>query len=204
MVKEEKTGAKAVIIVLIAVFILIIAGAVYIQKVKLSKVLFEYNGFQVKREVDKSGNLYSIQLYLNENSEPSTISVRNDPRNLEDIPVEYGLREKVLKSEAFVTMEPNASGLTVVAAIEISKIIGNEFLYAVPTKGALLWDVGTGAPVKDCKDADDDTAIIKLVKGNQTAVYSENECVIVEGKTQSEIIESADRLILTLLGIMKE
>jgi len=107
-----------------------------------------------------------------------------------------------LKDELFITMDPDATGLTVLAGTEISKIIGSPFLYNVPTRGALLRDVGNGAPVKTCSDVNETTSIVKLETGSENKVYSEKGCVIVQGTNESELIRSADRLSLTVLGVM--
>lgn len=204
MKTDDHKNATRIIILLAVFLVVIVASAYMVQKYKVSKVLFTYNGFKIRREMDNGGNLYSIDFYLNDNDSPSKISVRNNPNDLENIPIESNLKPKLLKKEAFITMEPRATGLTVVGAVEISKVLGNQYLYGVPTKGALVRDDGTNQTVKTCADADSDTAIVYLLKANTTSIYSEGECVIVEGSSESDIIRASDRLVLTMLGVMKE
>lgn len=202
---EEHKSALKIGILLLVLFALIISVAYYVQKTKISNILTEYNGFKIKHERDNAGNIYEISLYLNDNDETSTIFVRTHPKDLESIPIESDLKPKILKKEAFITLDPAYTGLAVAGAVEISKVIGNQYLYGIPTKGALTKEVpNNDAPIKTCADADADTAIIRLLKDDKTKIYSIGECVVVEGETEADIIRASDRLVLTMLGIMKE
>lgn len=102
-------------------------------------------------------------------------------------------------------MDQNSSVISVIAATEISKILGNYYFFNVPTEGALIKPVeGKQVLVKTCEDVNSTTSIIYLKIGDKKQIYSKNDCIIIEGKTEYELIESADRFILTLIGIMKE
>ncbi|MBT4576959.1 hypothetical protein HOB91_01350, partial [Candidatus Woesearchaeota archaeon] len=58
--------------------------------------------------------------------------------------------------------------------------------------------------VRTCEDSDDTTLVIWQRLGDETAVFEENGCLIVQGKSpdEMEIIRAADRLYLTMIGIM--
>ena len=200
---EDNKSASGIIIFFL---ILLVVFAVFIfwgERNKIDEIVFSYNGFDVQRVDSGAIPLYKIKLFINKGQEPYTISVRYDPRGLENISIEANLKNKILKNELFVTMDPNATGLTVIAGTEISKIIGSPFLFNVPTHGALLRSAGNNAPVRTCSDVNTTMAVIKLQKGSENKIFSEGDCVVVEGTDEANLIKSADRLSLTILGVMK-
>ncbi len=176
------------------------------QGYRFNSIYFTYHGFDV-RKVQDNGVSYKIEFTLPNNPQPYIISVRNDPRELESIPVEENLKEKVIKKELFITMEPEpvSTGVTIIASLELARITGAQELFNLPTTGALFRPVeGKNVTLKTCADTSQQTAIVYLKPGNATQIYSENDCVIIEGTDEYELIKGADRLALTLLGIMKE
>lgn len=199
---NENKSATGVIIFFIILLVAFTAFIFFRERSKIDAIAFDYNGFDVQR-VDSGVPMYKIKIFVNQGQEPYFITMRNDPRTLEDISIEGNLKAKILKKELFVAMEPNATGLSVIAGTEISKIIGSPFLFNVPTHGALLRDAGNNAPVRTCNDVNETTSIIQLQIGDKNKVYSEGECVIVEATDEANLTKSADRLSLTLLGVMK-
>ena len=49
---------------------------------------------------------------------------------------------------------------------------------------------------------DNKKTTIKLQLGEENKIFKEGSCVVVEGKTEEDLIRGADRLFLRLLGIM--
>ena len=196
---------KWVVVILLLIFIMGSFGLYIYQKNRYKDVYFDYNGFTVHNKVDESGNsLYQIKIYVKDDKQPYLISTRYSPLDLEDISVSYS-RNDVLKKEIFITMDSKASAISVLAATEISKITGNYFIYGVPTHGALTEPVeGKKVEVKTCNDVTEDQAIILLKQGENSKIYSENGCVILEGKSEYDLIKVANKLILNLLGVMDE
>lgn len=192
--------------IIIFFLIMLIAFTTFIfirERSKIEAVAFDYNGFDVQRVDSGALPLYRIQIFINQGQEAFFITMRHDPRTIEDITIERNLKDKILKKELFVTMEPNATGLSVIAGTEISKIIGSPFLFNVPTHGALLRDAGNNAPVRTCADVNETTSIIKLQIGNDNRIFSEGDCVVVEANSEANLTRAADRLALTVLGVMK-
>ena len=199
-------GSKSATGIIIFFIILLIAFTAFIfirESSKIEAIVFDYNGFDIQKVDNGAVPMYRIKIFINQGQEPFFITMRHDPRNIEEITIEDNLKEKILKKELFVTMEPNATGLSVIAGTEISKIIGSPFLFNVPTHGALLRDAGNNAPVRTCADVNETTSIIKLQVGNENKIYSEGDCLIVEANDEVNLTKAADRLALTLLGVMK-
>ena len=135
-----------------------------------------------------------------------TISLRNDPLSLEDISVEGIINTRIYgDEEIYVTINPNAnlSSKTTIAALEIDKIIDNEYLYAIPVRSAMTQENEQGYPIKSCYDGTDTSTVIWLTLGSETKVYTDEYCIIIVGTNEDEIIRAADRMLYQLLGIME-
>ncbi len=135
-----------------------------------------------------------------------TLVLRNDPLSLEDIPVEGSINTRIYgDEEIYVTLNPNAdlSSKATIAALEIDKIIDNEYLYNIPVHSAMTLENEQGYPVKSCYDGTDTTTIIWLTLGTETKVYTEEYCIIIVGTDEDELIRAADRMVYQLLGIMQ-
>ncbi len=200
----EETKSATGVIVFFLVLLVAFSGFIFFrERAIVGAVVFDYKGFDVEKIESGLVSMYKIKIFINEGRDPYYITMRHDPRTLEDIKLEGNLKEKILKKELFITMEPNATGLSVIAGTELSKIIGSPYLFNIPTHGALLRDAGNNAPVRTCKDVNETTAIIKFQIGKGNRIFSEDECVIVEAVDELNLTKAADRLSLSVLGVMK-
>lgn len=205
----EKT-INIIVVVLIIILIAGIGTLVVYQKHRYKDVYFKYNGYDVQKVV-KNGIYYELTMGFakenspNENVIPVRISSRNDPRTLENISVQGDIKNPIYKKGLYVVFEKNATGPSVIAGMEISKITGNPSLYNINTTGAMIESIeGKSVPVKTCKDVSASTGVIWLRAGKETKIFNEKDCIIIEGTNEYELIRGADRYILTLLGIMKQ
>ncbi len=200
---EEKSNT--IIIILLLLFIIGTFSVYLYQKNRYKQVYFDYNGFAVHKTTDKAGNnIYQTEIFLGDNPQPYLITTRYSPKDIEDIDVYNNLKEDLIKKEIYITMDSNSSAVSVLAATEISKITGNMLLYNIPTHGALISPVeGKNNTIKTCEDVTQDQAIILLKQTDQSKIYSQDGCIIIEGKDEFDLIKVANRLILTLLGIME-
>ena len=134
-----------------------------------------------------------------------TIALRNDPASLEYIPVYGTLNTRIFNDEDdYITINPyaNLTAKTTIAALEIDKIIDNSRLYGVPVHSAMT-EPYEDYPVKTCRDGTDTSTIIYLSLGSETTVYTENNCIIIVGTDEDELIRAADRFVYTILGVMQ-
>ena len=167
---------------------------------------FEYNG--INFAPNDVGVGYKMMFYINNAQYPVIMTVRNDPRDLEKIPINIEQIKGMIegKSQIYITQNPddNLTGRTTVAAIEIDYFIDNDYLYNVPVNSSLMKSIEGNEKqvIKTCEDSDDETTVIWLRIGDKTAVFEENGCLVVQGTDEMEIIAAADRLYLTMVGIM--
>ena len=193
-----------IVIILIIVLVVGVISLIFYQKFRYKEVYFNYNGFDVHKMNTKNGVFYYIQMFLENNAQPLVISTKYDPRTLENISVEGNIKKPIIKNELYVSFDEKTTGVSVIAGMEISKITGNSLLYNIPTHGAMISDFeGKNVTVKNCNDVDNKTGVIWLKLSNETKIYNQNDCIIVEGINEYELIRGADRFILTLLDIMK-
>ncbi len=191
--------AKKHIIIVIIVLVLGL-GAFYLYNSFNDKSVFKYNGYYIYQTAP---TVYNIEFFLKNDANPHYISIRYDPRKLDYIPVEQGLKQRVLREEVYITLSPNLTSESVVGVAEIAKVIGNQFLFNIPVKTALTYRKEE-IPVKTCEDARVKSSVVLLQLAEKTRVYQHNECIIVEGPTEEEIVKASTKFILNILGITKK
>jgi len=209
--KKKPLSSNAKFIIFCAVLILLFLGLVIIpsqiRRAKLEK--YKYNNFEfIKR---KDGFWYTM---VQKGVQPYWIPFYYHPSELEDIPVEPGLRDKFFKirdnnGSIFITIDPDAGNNTIViAGVEISRITGSRYdLLNVPTHSAFIkppkkGGAETGTPIVTCKYASNKTMVIWLTLSDKNVAYSYDYCVILEAKTYKDMVRVADRTMYHLLGIM--
>ncbi len=193
---------KWILVILLMVFILGSLGIFFYQKNRYKEVYFEYNGFVVHKGKDRAGNtVYQTKIFLGDSAQPYLITTRYSPKELEEIKTIYYKPDLLNKKEIYITMDPSATAISVLAATEISKITSNLILYSIPTHGAFT-SPSKDWPVKTCSNVNENQAIVFLKQSDQSRIYSENGCIIVEGKDEYDLIRVANKLVFTLLGVM--
>ncbi len=200
MKKSERQ--LAIILIIMGILLLSLFFGIIYYKKAYEKAFFTYNGFNFK--MIKNG--YQVSIYINEQKTPNTIILRSDPRDIEDIPVDPLAYLLPKKEQIFTTINPydNLTGVTTIAVLELDKIIDNPFLYRIPLNASFTLPYGNGEiEVKTCDDADEKTAVIWFRLEDETRVYEDDGCLIVAGVEEGDLIRAADRIIYTILGIMK-
>ncbi len=164
-----------------------------------------YDTFEVEQIDSQHGPTYKIKIFVNTNKDPFYIYTRFSPEQAEKFNFELNITSKVLgKNEYFVTLDPyqNLTGETTIAALEIDKFIDNRYLFNKPVNSAFT-EPYQNYTVKTCADATNETSIILLTLGPETKAYSDGDCIILQGITQSDIVGLADGLVLRMLGIIR-
>ncbi len=211
----SQPNKKIGLLLLLSFAVLIIFGFFFVRssQERIEHYYFEYHG--VKFTPSKSGVGYDMEFHINDAQYPVKMSVRGDPRELEDIPINITTIKPMVagKSQIYIAIEPkdNLTGKTTVAAQEIDYFIDNPYLFNVPVNSSFLSFTNDSLVPKDkqviktCEDSDEKTTVLWLRLGNETAVFEEDGCIVVQGKSpdEMEIIRAADRFYLTMLGIMQ-
>ena len=156
-------------------------------------------------------------IHYNANGEPYSVPFHNGPRELKkEIPMESGLMDNLvydvsqgysrLKLLAYITMAPGieeeSDFKSTVALLTISRVLGEgrASVYNLQTTGAST-EKQSGVPHITCDDASWRTAVIELKLGDENRVYTEGDCVIVEGVDGDGLVKSAERLTYLLLKV---
>ncbi len=201
MKKDEKKHISYVITSLIILLVLGSLFLVYIHNKRYSQLAFDYHGFNVVRT--KEG--YRFQIFINENKEPNYFTLRSDPRTVENISIEQKIATELLnKEQIYVVIDPyeNLTGLTTMAALEIDKILENLFLFNIPVNTGFTKPYAkVNLTVVTCQEANATLGVIWLRLGEQTNIFSEHGCTIIEAEKEEDLLRAADRIILKLLNI---
>ncbi len=198
MDEEKKSGLIALIIVLIVFSSLGIIGYKIINKDKYTYTSPAGDKFKV----EKLPIGYTIRTYIVD--QPYDLRLRNDPKNITNIEIEPNIRDKILdKQTAYFTLKPNLTSVSVLGALEISNMISRRIgIFNKQTLGATTEFANNATDVITCDDVTDQIAVVWLRIGPETRVFSENDCIIVQGTDEWEIIRAADRLTYQILTIM--
>ncbi len=182
------------------IIFIIIIGLILIGCSKETK--YEINGFQFE---SVAKDYHQITLTAEKDNVKSVYkaNIREDPRTLKEISVESGIKEKILNAnQIYITMNPNAnySSKVTIAGIEIKKFISNPLLWGKNASAAFSEEYeGREFQIKGCEENENETVIL-LRTGDKDKIYYD-KCVIVQGKDENGMIRSADRLVLSLLGV---
>jgi len=183
----------------------IIIAAIVLVLVALSPLLtmrnpneYNYNNFKLQ----KTPTGWMTWAYKGE--QPYQLQLRHDPKTLEDILVDSEIRELVLsKSALATTVDPNLTSRAVLGAIDIANILGRRLgLYGIQVVGATTEFANNGTYVIDCRDVQENLNVAVLKLGNETKVYLEDNCIILQGETEEDINRAADRFVYHMLTVM--
>ena len=143
---------------------------------------------------------------------------RNKPQKLESLEFEEGILENLNRPEGledvFITKNVNLSSLTngsvSLVTAPMATILGRSEsgLYKKSIRVAFTEFHGAQpAPVVDCstvnlnQDINRTSAVILLKLGEENRVYSDGDCIIVEGKDTDGLIKSGEKFAYALIGV---
>src|SRR3989344_1851955 len=160
---------------------------------------YDYNDFKI----EKTSTGWMTWAYKGE--QPYQLQLRHDPKTLEDILLDSEIRELVLsKPTLATTLDPNLTSRAVLGAIDIANILGRRLgLYGIQVIGATTEFANNGTYVINCSDVQENLNVAVLKLGEETKVYLEDSCIILQGETEEDINRAADRFIYQILGVMK-
>lgn len=139
------------------------------------------------------------------NGETYRISVNYDPRSVEKIPAQAGMRNTILPRDNIVlTTDANLTSNTVRGIYEVGRVLGNKYgFYGKNVSVALTTPVENYATIT-CDDATAQQGVIYFHLADKTQVYAEGYCVHVTGTSEDDIVRAADKLLYVLIDIMPE
>jgi len=210
---EQEKKLSAIFYVLIFVTVAMVVFAVISFKKPILSDRYVYtspSGEQFEFVKSEVGNItqHIATIYAFDrqgNKHQVDIPFINDPYSLEEISIVNEVKNKLLNKEGiFVTLDPNSGSKSVLAAVEITRVIGTSDygVFKIPTQVATTTQTNTTYPYITCNDATKQIGVVYLWLKNQTRIFSLGECVVVEGKDYDDLIKASDKLTMHLLGIM--
>ncbi|MGB9748450.1 MAG: hypothetical protein ACP5OZ_00095 [Candidatus Woesearchaeota archaeon] len=194
--KRKKTN---LISALLLAFLMITSIAGYMSNRNPVNVL-RYNNFVFRQEQDNYGNLrwYS-------KIEGKQFVFDYNPKVLENINLSPVIRDRILSSKyVIITFQPS------------DRFTMNYFDRARYDFGSALYEKGINAasaianssdeynlPIITCANSTQQTPVIYMFKGNKTEIRMESDCIVLECSENYEILALKDRLLYSILGVMK-
>lgn len=216
--KLKQKNKISVFLILLGIILIFSASFMLFNYKKPNE--YEYNGFTFSKiRLESAPKLVFHQLRVYNGDSVYEIPFRNGPEGVESIPVvnlsvawlkQLGGEDvenyNILAKSVYLTFNPKLSGGDLaIAGGEIAKVLGtsNYGIYKVPTGGAVTESIEEKtAVVRTCDNATKDMGVILLSIGYENKIYSEGDCVIIQGTNYVNLIRSADRFIYELLGIL--
>lgn len=202
---EKKSRKKTLAIIGIILVVLIIAIVLYAllyNPEKTSK--FNYHDFNFEIIPFGGISIYESNMSLISNGKSSffNLRLRNDPRELDDIPMYYyNLPEEVYFS--FTPETLNCSSDSLIAAFQLGQYLGKLGFSVTPSVTKNF--SGNTLPLADCSNATNYTGVVILQPFSEEAgIYSGGDkCVLIKAENCS-VIGVSERFIFSLVERYKE
>ena len=181
------------LLIILVIVVLVSVAAYYLMKPKPD--YFEYGSFKVyKKMLEGTSVDYYYIPFKTADGKLNQIAIRNDPRTLGNI--SFDVSEELWGgiSKMWVSSDPNVSYAPIPAG-EIGRFaiaIGLDTSYAFSKNAGTYYQMS-------CDNATSEIRVVDIRVGNETKVYSEGYCIIIEGKDDVEMSKAADRLAMTWL-----
>src|SRR3989344_807145 len=171
MEQEKKLGILFYILIFITLIMIIFAVISFKKPIlKNDYVYTSPSGEQFKFFKSEIDNLtqHIVTIYAfdkQRNKHQIDIPIINDPYSLENIEIFGEVKDKILnKQGVFVTVDPYGNSKSVLAAIEITRVIGtNDYgVFKIPTQSAVFKPTNTTFPYITCANATKEIGVIYL------------------------------------------
>ena len=199
----------------IVVFLIVAMGAWIVLEVgglgKEAAPYTVYNGYVIYEIKDNKSLRYNVQVFANNGKEYVHI-FKTYPADLLDLNYDLGVRDNILykndflkKDKIYFSYDPEMKGEEILTAGTLIQLLGtgNAGVFGIPTVISVLKDNGNpDFPIKTCSDATSEIGVIELRYG-EPKLYSEGECVIMQGMSREDFINYNDLLSYILLGVIE-
>ncbi len=167
--------------------------------------LYTYNGF----EFEKIGNYWYTDIKVSHNANILfNLEMRYDPQSVEDIDVDIDVFQRFIETKGFwLTADPDLTGKTAIAMMEVNRVVSDtNNILNYPTEAGItdfLTEHDPSLSVIDCENATRDFKVIWFGLANTTEITFMDNCFMIQGTNQSEIIRASDRFLYELMRVMK-
>ncbi len=204
----NKTGFLIFLIVLIGLVIL--GLIIYWFSFFLNQDNYQGKNGEYKIGASEVGNItfYEINVFFDDIN--YIYSFRNHPKDLEDIYLEPNINLKLNRPKGtervFVTREldlgDRTSGKSVLAVAAFEQILtGDAAIYNVNVTNTYTSFVRELYPVITCNNVTDTRSVIYLKIGDENKIYSEGDCVVIQGRGADGLVMTSEKFAYHLLGV---
>jgi hypothetical protein len=211
MIKKNKDTRLLVLIAILAVILL--GLLLYWVKVLVIDGYYNYEGatgdFLISRA--KVGNLLIYQTSIFVNNQEHIFFFRNHPKDVKDIYLEPNLEINLNRpngtQKVYVTNDKELGSITssdsVIAAGAFEQILSEPEanIYGLHTVDVYTDAERSGNVPITCANVTRENAVIYMKLGPENKVYSENECIVIQGTNGEGLIMAAEKFAYYLLGV---
>ncbi len=196
--------------------VLVVAVGVWVifenKKDDSGKPYTVYNNYVIYENKDQNSLRYNVEVIAD--GKKYIHIFKKYPTDLLELNYEKNLREKILyqddgiskKEKIYLSFNPNMEGADLLASGTLVQILGtsNAGIYKIPVVLSFSEENDNlDFPLKTCEDATSEIGVIELRYG-EPKLYSEGECVIIQGNTREDFINMNDLLSYIILGVIEE
>ena len=170
-------------------------------------------------DVEQIGSVTFYRPHVFVNGKEYIYAFRNKPNDVKNIDLEDNLIDKLNRPEGlkdlYITKEVNLSeniegSVNIVTAPMVSILGRSDFgIYKVRITSAYTsFHAGEPvAPIVDCstvnynKNINMSVGVVYLKLGNENKIYSDGDCIVIEGKDKDGLIKSGEKFAYSLIGV---
>lgn len=144
-----------------------------------------------------TGNISQFEVMFHYTpAEVQYISTEKDTRNISVTPYLILNTDRI-----YITTDPDYPSTVVLGGVEIAKILAS--FYQKEVKSGLTKNSSNKVvPIITCENITSSQRVIFLKLGNETSITSQSGCIVVQGKTPTDVVKASERLTYELLKIL--
>ncbi|MFO7710865.1 MAG: hypothetical protein R6V53_03815 [Candidatus Woesearchaeota archaeon] len=201
--KKRKRHTRSFIIVsLLFVGILaVILLAIFLNMEEEESIReYQYNGFNI---LNMSGRWFTT-VNVEGRNRSHTIEMHYGPMEVDSIPLDPQALPTIFRTQkVYLTVDPDASSHSVIGMVEVGKFLGQTYdFYNIPSEAAFTKENDAGRTVITCDNATSQNVVLDFRVTNKTSIDLEDNCIIVQGATNQDVIRASNRLGYALAGII--
>ena len=204
MVKKKNIFWFSIFMVIIlAVLVFVIYNLKSVSDDKENNYIVNGTEYQIDKEKILDIDIYNIHIFSD--GIEYVYPFRNHPADLEQILMGENLTDKLNRPNGIktlwvtrdVNLGPTTRNMDVVAAAAFEQILGTNQagLYKLNIKNTYTTFYREGLATINCDDVDNNEAVIYIKLGLDTKVYSENDCIIIQGTNSTTLIQASEKFV---------
>ena len=208
-INKENKSIKWVlfIIIFLVVLLVIFIGVVYFKGIGKGYFIYEGLGGKYRIDIVKFGNMTDYYIHITANDKFYTYPFRVSPKDLENTYLEPDVKDFIInKKGVYITHDENVINFSKmwIGEIEYVRILGTRQdlggLYNLGVSAGYTIPIGE-YPVIHCSNVTSEIGVIYYKLGENAKVYSDDGCVIIEGKTNEDFLYASEKFGYHLLEV---